>query len=88
MKTYAMIGIILIAAGIVSFAYQGITYAVGNPAVAAGAMTMTAGMLGTLPILPVAGAIALIGGIVLLLTGSRNYEEVSKRQRLNRRWLR
>jgi hypothetical protein len=88
MKTYAMIGIILIAAGIVAFAYQGITYAMSDTAADAGMMNMTAEMMRTLPLPPIAGAIALIGGIVLLISGSRNYEEASKRQRLNRRWLR
>jgi len=88
MKTYAKIGIILIAVGILAFAFQGITLAIGGPAVTEGTMYMAAGMMGMLPIPPVVGSVALIIGIALLFSGSRNYEEQSKRQRLNRRWLR
>lgn len=88
MKTYAMIGIILIVAGIVAFAYQGIDYTFNDRAVDPSPMRMTAESTGTLPLPPVVGALALVGGIVLLFTGSKKYEDFSKRQCQNRRWLR
>ena len=71
MKRYMMLGIILIAVGIVAFAYQGITYTTREKVVDLGPMHMTAERTRTLPLPPIVGAIALVGGIVLLVTGSK-----------------
>jgi hypothetical protein len=69
MKTYTLIGIILIVAGIVAFAYQGITYTTREKVVDIGPIQMTAEKTRTLP--PIVGAIALVGGIVLLVMGNK-----------------
>ena len=82
MKTYALIGLILIAAGLAAFAYQGIAYTINDPV----PMHLSAEMARTLPLPPVIGALALISGIVLLFTGNKKYEKAEKRQ--YRRWLR
>ena len=71
MKRYMMLGIILIAVGIVAFAYQGITYTTREKVVDLGPMHMTAERTRTLPLPPIVGAISLVGGIVLLVTGSK-----------------
>ncbi len=71
MKTYTLIGIILIAVGIAAFAYQGITYTTREKVVDLGPVHMTAEKTRTLPLPPIAGALALVGGIVLLLVGSK-----------------
>ena len=71
MKRYMMLGIILIAVGIVAFAYQGITYTTREKVVDLGPMHITAERTRTLPLPPIVGAIALVGGIVLLVTGSK-----------------
>jgi hypothetical protein len=71
MKTYTLLGIILIAAGIVTFAYQGITYTTREKVVDLGPVHMTAERTRTLPLPPIVGAIAFVGGIVLLVTGSK-----------------
>ena len=71
MKTYTLLGIILIVAGIVAFAYQGITYTIREKVVDLGPMHMTAERTRTLPLPPIVGAIALVGGIVLLVMGSK-----------------
>ncbi len=88
MKTYALIGIILIVAGIAAFAYQGIDHTFNHNAVDPSPMRMTAESIGTLPLPLVAGALAFVGGITLLFTGSKKNEDFSKRQFQNRRWLR
>ncbi|PKN18983.1 MAG: DUF3185 domain-containing protein [Deltaproteobacteria bacterium HGW-Deltaproteobacteria-6] len=71
MKPRIIIAITLIAVGIVAFAYQGITYTTREKVVDIGPIQMTAEKTRTIPLPPIVGAIALIGGIVLLVTGSR-----------------
>jgi uncharacterized membrane protein len=71
MKTYTLIGIILIVIGIVALAYQGITYTTREKVVDIGPIQMTAEKTKTLPLPPFVGAVALVGGIVLLVMGSR-----------------
>jgi hypothetical protein len=70
MKTYTLLGIILIAVGIMAFAYQGITYTTREKVVDVGPIHMTAERSRTIPLTPIVGAIALVGGIALLVTGS------------------
>lgn len=71
MKPKIIIAMILIALGIAAFAYQGITYTTREKVVDLGPIQMTAEKTKTIPLPPVLGAIALIGGIVLLVVGSR-----------------
>jgi len=71
MKTFTLLGIILIAVGIIAFTYQGITYTTREKVVDLGPIQMTADKTKTLPLPPILGAIALVGGIVLLVVGKR-----------------
>jgi hypothetical protein len=71
MKTNTLFAIILIAIGIVAFAYQGITYTTREKVVDLGPIQVTADKTKTLPLPPIVGAIALVGGIVLLVMGSK-----------------
>jgi hypothetical protein len=71
MKTYTLLGIILIVVGVVAFAYQGITYTTREKVVDLGPVQMTAERTRTLPLPPIVGAIALVGGIVLLVAGNK-----------------
>jgi hypothetical protein len=68
MRTNTIIAIILIAIGIVSFAYQGITYKTREKVVDIGPVEVTSEKTKTLPLPPIVGAVALVGGIVLLIT--------------------
>ena len=72
MKTYTLIAVILIAIGIVAFAYQGITYTTREKVVDLGPIQMTAEKTKTIPLPPIVGAVALVGGIVLLVMGRKN----------------
>ena len=86
MKTYAMLGFILIVAGIAAFAYQGVTFAAREQAADPGPMHTTAERARTIPLPPIVGALGLAGGLVLLLTGGkREPRKESKRQ--YGRWL-
>jgi hypothetical protein len=71
MRPKIIIAIILIAVGIAAFAYQGITYTTREKVVDIGPIHMTADKTKTIPLPPIVGAIALVGGIVLLVVGSR-----------------
>jgi uncharacterized membrane protein len=71
MKTTTLIGIILIVIGIVALAYQGITYTTREKVVDIGSIEVTADKTKTLPLPPIVGGIALVGGIVLLVMGNK-----------------
>lgn len=71
MKPYTVIGVILIVVGIAALAYQGITYTTTEKVVDLGPIHMTADKTRTLPLPPIVGGIALAGGIVLLVVGSK-----------------
>jgi len=71
MKTSALTGIILIVIGIIALAYQGITYTTREKVVDIGPIHMTAEKTKTLPMSPILGGIAIVGGIVVLVMGKR-----------------
>lgn len=71
MKTLTVVGILLIVLGLVSFAYQGITYTTHKKILDVGPLHATAEQHKTIPLPPILGATALIGGVVLLLAGNR-----------------
>lgn len=71
MKINVLIGVILIVLGVVAFAYQGITYTTREKAVDLGPLHVTTEKTRTIPLPPIVGGIALVGGIVLLVAGSR-----------------
>jgi len=68
-KTIA--AVILIAAGIVVLAYQGITYTTREKVVDIGPLQVTAEKTKSIPLPPIIGAVALVGGVVLLSVGKK-----------------
>lgn len=71
MKPSTLAGILLIAIGLVAFTYQGFTYTTREQGVDVGPIQITADKTKTLPLPPIVGAIALVGGIVLLVMGNK-----------------
>ena len=67
-----LLGIALIILGVVAFAYQGITYTTQEKVLDIGPLKATVEKEKTIPLPPLVGGAALIGGIVLLLMGTRN----------------
>ena len=66
-----VIAIILIAVGVVSLAYQGITYTTREKVLDIGPIKATAEKEKTIPLPPILGGLALAGGVVLLVVGAR-----------------
>ena len=71
MKSTALIGIILIILGIAALAYQGITYTKKETILNIGPIHAEAERQHTIPLSPIIGVTAVVGGIVLLVAGSR-----------------
>jgi uncharacterized membrane protein HdeD (DUF308 family) len=67
-----LMGIVLIVLGIVALAYQGITYTTHKKVLDIGPIQATKEEHNTLPIPPILGVLALIGGVVILATDRRN----------------
>jgi hypothetical protein len=71
MKPTIIIAIILIALGIATLAYQGITYTTRENVVDLGPIKVTAEKTKTIPLTPIVGAIVIVGGIALLVMGMK-----------------
>jgi hypothetical protein len=68
MNTKTLVAIALIALGVIAFAYQGITYTTRGRDVNIGALHMTTEKTHHIPLPPILGGIALIGGVALLMS--------------------
>jgi hypothetical protein len=71
MKPAALVGIILIALGVISLAYQGITYTTHKKVLDIGPVHATAEQHKTIPLPPILGGLALVGGVVLMASGKK-----------------
>ena len=64
-----LVGIALIVLGILAFAYKGITYTSREKVIDIGHLHATADTQKTIPISPLLGGLALVGGIILVMVG-------------------
>jgi hypothetical protein len=71
MKPAGILGIVLIVAGVLALAYQGIRYTTRETVVDIGPIHATAEREKTIPLPPIIGIAAVAGGVALLLAGSR-----------------
>jgi uncharacterized membrane protein len=71
MKPAGIVGILLIAIGIVALAYGGFTYTKHEKIIDAGPLKISADREKTIPLPPILGGICLVGGIILVLAGNR-----------------
>jgi len=62
-------GIILIALGLIGLVWGGVTYTTQQKVVDIGPIHATREKTHNIPLPPIAGAVALIGGVVLLVSG-------------------
>jgi drug/metabolite transporter (DMT)-like permease len=72
MSGKSLLGIVLVVLGIFALAYQGFSYTVPKKAVDVGPIHVTKDERHMVPLPPILGALALIGGIAVLAIGRRN----------------
>ncbi len=66
-----LVGIALIVLGIVAFAYKGVSYTSREKIIDIGPIHATADTQKTIPLSPLLGGLALVGGIVLVVVGAK-----------------
>lgn len=71
MKPMTIAGVVLVVLGVVALVYQGVTYTSHETVIDIGPLHATADRQRTLPLPPVLGIAAVIGGVVLLVAGGR-----------------
>ena len=71
MRTLAFIGVLLIAFGIVALAFQSITYFTTERAVDIGPLQIDVQRPHTIVFHPIAGAVAVGAGLVLIIVGAK-----------------
>lgn len=71
MKPLAIVGIVLIVLGVAALAYQGFTYTSRETVIDIGPIKATADTQKTVPIPPIAGVVAVVAGVALVVAGRR-----------------
>ena len=71
MKPVTLIGVALIIVGVLALAYQGITYTTREKVIDLGPLKASVDKQKTIPLPPILGALALAGGVVLVIVGAR-----------------
>jgi hypothetical protein len=71
MKAPTLVGIVLIVLAVIAFSYQGITYTKREKVLDIGPIEATAEKKETIPLPPILGAAALLGGVALIFVGSK-----------------
>ena len=71
MKPAVIVGILLIIIGVIGLAYGGISYTKEKTVVDLGPIKATADTRETIPVPPILGGLALVGGIVLIVTSAK-----------------
>jgi hypothetical protein len=66
-----IVGIVLIVIGVISLAIGGISYTKREKVIDLGPIQATAERQKTIPLPPLLGGLALAGGVVLLIAGSK-----------------
>ena len=72
MNGRTMIALVLVIIGILALIYQGFSYTTQKKVLDVGPIQATKEEHHTVPFPPVLGVIALVGGILVLVTGRRN----------------
>jgi hypothetical protein len=71
MRPISLVGILLVVLGALALAYQGITYTHREKVIDLGPIHATEDKRERIPLPPILGGLALVGGVVLLLAGAR-----------------
>lgn len=71
MRAFTLVGVLLIVGGVIALLYQGFTYTKKEKVVDMGPVEITQETKKTVPLPPILGGVALVGGIVLVLMGNK-----------------
>ena len=71
MKTFTLLGMVLIVLGLGALVYQGFTYTTRETVIDIGPIKATADREKTIPLPPILGIVAVVGGVALMIAGSR-----------------
>ena len=71
MKPLTLLGIVLIALGMIALIYQGFTYTTRETVIDLGPIHATAERQKTLPLPPILGIVAVAGGVALMMAGKK-----------------
>ena len=71
MKAITIVGVLLIVLGVIALGYEGITYTTREKVLDIGPLKASVDKKKTIPLSPALGALALVGGIVLVVVGAR-----------------
>jgi hypothetical protein len=71
MRAGVVVGIVLIVAGALALAYQGISYTREREVLEVGPISATAETRERIPIPPILGGLAIAAGVVLIVVGRR-----------------
>jgi drug/metabolite transporter (DMT)-like permease len=71
MKSTVLAGLLLVVLGVLVLAYQGITYTKQRKVVDLGPIQATTKTEKHIPLPPILGAVAVLGGVVLVFAGGR-----------------
>ena len=71
MKPIGIVGLVLIAIGIIALAYGGFSYTTREKVIDAGPIQVSADKEKSVSFPPILGGICLVGGIVLVLAGNK-----------------
>lgn len=66
-----LLGVVLIVIGIIGFVYGGVSWTRDETVLDAGPIEIEAERRESIPITPVASAVAVVAGLVLVVTGGR-----------------
>ena len=71
MKTFTLVGLVLIALGIAALVYEGFTYTTRETVIDLGPIHATADRERTIPLPPILGIAAIAGGVALMMAGRK-----------------
>ena len=71
MKSTTLIGVVLLVAGLIAFAYQGITYTTREKVIDVGPIEASVEKEKRIPVPPILAGLALAAGIILVVADTR-----------------
>ena len=72
MRAGTILGIVLVVLGVISLAYQGITYTTHKKVLDIGPIEATKEEHKTIPLPPIFGALSIVGGTIILMGDRRH----------------